>query len=328
MIIDTGMSRRRTLAALAGASLAPLALGGGGRPAAAAAPMLGAARPSFYRFQLGGFEVTTLLDGAIQLDGPHPIFGEDQPEATVHEFAEANFLPPTRMEIAFTPVLVNTGAELVLFDAGNPAARREAGAARLVETLQAAGYQPDQIDVVVITHMHPDHIGGLMADGAAVYVNARYVTGETEYDFWSKDERLSGPTEGAATLVQSNVVPLAEQITFVKDEDEVVSGIRGLAAFGHTPGHMAYHIESDGRRLLLWADAANHYAMSVQRPDWHVRFDMDKEAAVATRRRLLDLAAADRIPVTGYHMPFPAVGYIESAADGYRWVPASYQLNL
>jgi glyoxylase-like metal-dependent hydrolase (beta-lactamase superfamily II) len=167
-----------------------------------------------------------------------------------------------------------------------------------------------------------------MADRAPTYPNARYVTGQIEYDFWSKDERLSGPTEGAATLVQANVVPLADRITFLGDEGEVVPGIRSLSAFGHTPGHMAYHIESDGRRLLLWADSANHYVLSVQRPDWHVRFDMDKEAAAATRKRLFDLAAADRIPVTGYHMPFPAVGYIDRTGSEYRWVPASYQLNL
>jgi glyoxylase-like metal-dependent hydrolase (beta-lactamase superfamily II) len=321
------MTRRNALAAAGGAALAPMALAAGGRPARADAPMLGAARPSFYRFGLGGFEVTTLLDGTLQLDGPHPIFGQDQEPEAVHELAEANFLPPTRFENPFTPVLVNTGSELVLFDGGNPPERRP-NAGQLVETLSAAGYEPSQIDVVVVTHMHPDHIGGLMADGAPVYPNARYVTGEAEYDFWSKDERLSGPTENAARLVQSNVVPLAEQITFIKDEGEVVPGIRGLAAFGHTPGHMAYHIESDGRRLLLWADTANHYVMSVQRPDWHVRFDMDKEAAALTRRRVFDLAAADRIPVTGYHMPFPAVGYIDKAGDGYRWVPVSYQLNL
>ena len=128
--------------------------------------------------------------------------------------------------------------------------------------------------------------------------------------------------------VRANVVPLAEKITFLKDEGEVVPGIRGLAAFGHTPGHMAFHIESEGRRLLLWADTANHYVLSVQRPDWHVRFDMDKEMAVATRRRVLDLAATDRVPVTGYHMPFPAVGFIGKVGEEYRWVPASYQLNL
>jgi glyoxylase-like metal-dependent hydrolase (beta-lactamase superfamily II) len=321
------ISRRTALGALATASLAPLSLVGTGRSARAAAPALGSARPTYYRFQLGSFEVTTLLDGAIQLDGPHPIFGEDQAPEAVRQLAEANFLPATRMEIVFTPVVVNTGSDLVLFDSGNTPERRP-GAGNLVAALQAAGLDPAQIDVVVITHMHPDHIGGLMADGAPTYPNARYVTGEIEYDFWSKDERLSGPTESAATLVQANVVPLADRIAFLRDEGEVVPGIRGLSAFGHTPGHMAYHIESDGRRLLLWADSANHYVLSVQRPDWHVRFDMDKEAAAATRRRLFDLAAADRIPVTGYHMPFPAVGYIDRVGSDYRWVPASYQLNL
>ena len=321
------MNRRTALGAIGGASLAPLALAGISRPVGAAAPPLGAARPTYYRFQLGGFEVTTLLDGAIQLEGPHPIFGQDQTPEAVQQLAEANFLPPTRMEIGFTPVVVNTGAELVLFDSGNPPERRP-GAGNLVATLKAAGIDPAQIDVVVITHMHPDHIGGLMAEGAPAYPNARYVTGEIEYDFWSKDERLTGPTEAAAKLFQANVVPLADRASFIKDEGEVVPGIRGMAAFGHTPGHMAFHIESDGRRLLLWGDSANHYVMSVQRPDWHVRFDADKAAAAATRKRIFDLAAGDRIPVTGYHMPFPSVGYIERTGGGYRWVQASYQLNL
>jgi glyoxylase-like metal-dependent hydrolase (beta-lactamase superfamily II) len=319
--------RRSALGALGAASLAPLALVGNSPAARAAAPMLGAARPSFYRTQLGAFEVTTLLDGAVALDGPHPIFGEDQTPEAVQELATANFLPPTKLEIVFTPVVVNTGSELVLFDSGNPPARRP-GAGNLVAALRAAGFEPGQIDIVVVTHMHGDHIGGLMTDGAPTYPNASYVTGGIEYDFWSSADRLSGPTEGNAQLVQANVVPLADRTTFLKDQGEVVAGISGLDAFGHTPGHMVYHIESDGRRLLLWGDTANHSVISVQRPDWHVRFDMDKAAAAATRKRVFDLAATDRIPVTGYHMPFPAVGFIDRQGSDYRWVPAGFQTSL
>ena len=295
--------------------------------AQAAAPMLGANVPAVYRFKLGEFEVTTIFDGAVQLDGPHPIFGADQPAETVEAYAAENHLPPKRMEIGFTPVIVNTGSELILFDAGN-GARRRPNAGNLLERLAVAGYQADQIDTVVITHMHGDHIGGLMEEGEPAFPNARYVTSSAEYDFWSHEDRLSGPTEGGAKLVQANVVPLAEKTSFIKDGNDVTAGVTAMAAHGHTPGHTAYHIESGGERLLLWADAANHYVMSIQQPDWHVRFDMDKEAAAATRKKLFEIAAAEKIPVTGYHMPFPALGYIDSRGDGYRWVQASYQLNL
>ncbi|MEM7025503.1 MAG: MBL fold metallo-hydrolase, partial [Pseudomonadota bacterium] len=284
------ISRRGALGVAAGAAIAPLALGAA-RSVQAAAPMLGPSKPSHYRFNLGDFEVTTLADGAVQFDGPHPIFGQDQTPEAVAELAEANYLPSDKMEIQFSPILVNTGDRLVLFDSGNGDARRP-NAGNLLQAIKDAGYDTSDIDVVVLTHMHPDHIGGLMEDGAPAYPNASYVTGSTEYDFWSNKDLLTGPTERVATLVQSNVVPLADQMSFIGDEGEVVPGINALAAFGHTPGHMAYMIESNGEQLLLWADAANHYVMSVQRPDWHVRFDMDKEAAAATRRRLFDMAAA------------------------------------
>lgn len=320
---DFALNRRAVLAGAATAAIAAPAILSSARPAAAAAPMLGATEQAFHRIKLGSFEVTTLRDATRAMDGPHPIFGENQEAAAVAELMAANNLPTDKMVNGFTPVVVNTGAELVLFDTG-----LGGDTGQLAAQLQAAGYAPEQIDIVVLTHMHPDHIGGLVANGAPVFANARYVTGQAEYDFWSADARMGTPGERVATLVRSNVTPFAEKMTFLGNEGSVVSGITGLDTSGHTPGHMSYLIESDGRQLLIWGDVANHFVASIQRPDWHVRFDMDKEKAAATRKRVFDMAAMDRIAVTGYHMPFPSIGFVEKIGDGYRWTPAAYQFAL
>ena len=324
----TGLSSnvtRRDAFLAAGAGAAALTLGG---TATAAVPMQGPLVSDIYRFNVGAFEVTTILDGAVQLDGPHPIFGQNVTAEEVHALAEANFLPPTRMEIPFTQTLVNTGEKLILLDSGNGAGRRpNAGQSR--ERLARAGIAPENVDIVAITHFHPDHIGGLMEEGAAAYPNAEYVLAAAEFDFWSPPEMAENEkTARVGKLVQSNVIPHAEKARMISPGDAVVSGIEALDTHGHTPGHVSYHIESDGERLVVLGDVCNHYVVSMQRPDWHVRFDMDKEQAVKARKSVLGMIAADRIPFVGYHMPPPAVGYAEPMGDGFRYVPASYQLNL
>ena len=310
-------TRRAALAGLAsaGASIAA--------PAFAKAPLSGVLRPRVYRARLGAFEATTILDGVVQRPDPQTIFGTDQTPEAVAALLQENFLPGDQLENGYAPVVVNTGAALILFDAGNAAARGPT-VGKTRERLSLAGYAPEQIDIVVLTHFHPDHIGGLMVDGAPAFPNARYVAPEKEFDFWLKPDA----PERVRVLAERNVKPLAEKITMIKGGQDVVSGITAMDAHGHTPGHMVYHVESEGRRLLIAADTANHYVASLQRPDWHVRFDMDKAAAAATRKRVFDMVAADRIPFTGYHMPFPAVGYVEKRPVGYRYAAASYQLNL
>lgn len=323
----TRLTRRGAIGALAGTAAGLAGSGGIGMRAEAATPLAGRSAPTHYRFQLGDVEVTTIRDGAVAVDGPHPIFGENVDAAEVEALAEANLLPPDRMVIGFSPVVVNTGAEVVLFDSGNGVARRP-DAGHLAAMLGTAGFQPDQIDVVVLSHFHPDHIGGLMEADAPLLTNARYVTNAVEYDFWSPEDRLTGATERVAALTQSNVVPLAERISFIKGGDAVAPGIEAIEAFGHTPGHTVFHVESAGKRLMITADTANHFVMSLERPEWHVRFDMDKDAAIASRRKVFDLIAAERIPFTGYHMPFPSVGFVQKTDTGYRYIPASYQLDL
>lgn len=326
MSVPPRLSRRHVLAMTAGAS----ALAGvGSLPAVARAPMLGSTTSTYHRVKLGKFEVTTISDGAVTVPKVHPIFGQNKTPEDVTAHMASNFLPGDKMSIGFTPVVVNTGSELVLFDTGNGSGR---GASRgfLAKALASAGYKAEQIDVVVLTHFHPDHIGGLIEGGQHVFPNARYVTGQVEYDFWSKQDPADSNKSMAdrAKLVQAKVVPLAEKMTFIGDGADVVTGITSVNAFGHTPGHFAFNIESEGRRLVLWADACNHYVASLQKPEWHVIFDMDKDAAIASRKKILGMVAADKVPATGYHMPFPALGYVEAQGDAFRWSPVSYQFDL
>ncbi len=295
--------------------------------AMAAAPMLGLQRPAIYRFKLGEFEITNILDGFVVRPDPHKIFGQDQEKEAVEAFAREHHLPASQLENSYTVTLVNTGRELILFDTGNGEPRRSATQGLLRQRLSEAGYSPDQIDVVVITHGHPDHIGGLMESGKPSFPNARYVFGAAEFDYWSAGTDIPARRQKNRDLYMRVAAPLAEKASMIAQGESVVSGIEAVDAFGHSPGMLAFHIESEGQRLLLWADVTNHFVLSLMKPEWHVLFDHDKAKAVATRKRILDSVAADGIPAIGYHMPFPAVGFVERSGDSFRWVPASYQLN-
>jgi glyoxylase-like metal-dependent hydrolase (beta-lactamase superfamily II) len=302
-------SRRQALIAGAALPFAPALLS---TPARAEAAMQGAAMPMFSRFAMGGIEVTTLLAGTRTVEAPTDIFGLTTDRAEFDAVSAAAFLPTDKAQFFFTPTLVNTGTELVLFDTG-------LSADGMTGALAAAGITPDQIDVVVITHMHGDHIGGLMTGGAPTFGNARYVTGFVENNHWS----------AAANETYDRMMrPLLDKTTFLDDGGSVVSGISAMAAFGHSPGHMTYMLESNGAGLVITADTANHHVWSLAHPDWEVKFDADKPAAAASRRAVFGMIAADRLPFIGYHMPFPALGYVEANDAGFRYVPTSYQMMM
>jgi len=316
---DVIITRRNALVGTAlgvAAAAAPISI----NTAHAKAEMKGLGLPIHARYKLGDFEVTTLLAGSRTAPGdPQGTFGMNVEKAEFEKVTKDNFLPTDVAKFFFTPTVINTGNELVLFDTG-----LGGETPGILAALTAAGYTADQVDIVVLTHMHPDHIGGLMAGGKPTFPNARYIAGSTEYDFWSP----KGEDNRIGKLMISNVKPLAEKMTFVKGGDSVASGITAVEGFGHTPGHMCYRIESKGQNMLLLADLANHYVWSLAYPDWEVRFDADKAAAAASRRKILGMAAAERIPVIGYHLPFPAVGYVDTRGSGFHYVPASYQLQL
>jgi glyoxylase-like metal-dependent hydrolase (beta-lactamase superfamily II) len=325
MSIDPPANRRDLLKLAGAASLATL---GASLPAAveAAAPMMGVLRPSIYRFKLGGFEITNFLDGFVER-APHPTYGANMSAEAVAELAKANGVSPTKFEHVYVNTLVNTGKELVLFDTGNGKGR-DPNMGKLSALLVQAGYRPEQVDVVVITHGHPDHVNGLVEGDKPAFPNARYIFGEVEFDFWKKGENVREARKATREGFVKVAVPLAEKSTFVKSEGEVVGGIRAIPTFGHSPGHMAYHVESQGQRLLIWGDVSNHYIFSLQRPEWQSGADDDKDAAIATRKRVFEMVATDKLPVVGYHLPFPALGFVERAGPSYRWVPAGNQFNV
>lgn len=325
-VLNPDLSRRTLLAgagglagsAALGASLSPM-LANQSAAQAMTRDQTPGTRMNYSRFMIGAFEVTTLLDSSRTVPEPQGIFGMN---VTPQEFAEVsalNFIPIEASRFFFTPTLVNTGSEVVLFDTGNGG---ENG--RLIAALADAGYTPQDVSIVVLTHFHPDHIGGLMGADGPSFPNARYVTGTVEHNFWTG---ANAPAQ-MAEMIGNLVVPLADRMTFLDDGGTVVSGIHAVAAFGHTPGHMGYRIESEGDQLMLTADLANHYVWSLAYPDWEVRFDADKAGAAASRWAVLGMLAAERIPFVGYHMPFPALGYVEARGDGFRYVPASYQFQL
>jgi len=324
------LDRRQLLAASLSLAAAPALALATTSSARAAAAMLGALQPKFYRFKLGEFEITTISDSEVFIDGPFPLIGANASEPDVHALMRDNLLPERKYQPGFTPTIVNTGKQLILLDAGNGAngfvPRPNGG--WLAAQLGPAGFKPEDIDVVALSHGHPDHVGGIIENGKPLFPNARYVIGQIEHDFWTPESKLPDDLEKFAQVYRANSKPVVEKMSFIRPGDDVVTGIRALEAFGHTPGHLAFTIESGGKSILWWGDCAHHQVASLARPDWHCVFDADKPQAAQTRRRIFDMAATDRLPVVGYHMPFPSIGFVEKIApESYRWLAHSYQLN-
>ncbi|MEJ5231650.1 MAG: MBL fold metallo-hydrolase [Geminicoccaceae bacterium] len=316
------ISRRQTM--IAGAALAAAAGLPAAEPVRAAAPKRSGPLPAVRRLQVGELEVTLIHDGHAR----RPLeagFVRNAPLEQVRAALVDAFQPADALLIPFTTVIVNTGSALVAIDAGNGDSGAP-GTGLWRAGLEAAGYRPDQVDLVVVSHFHGDHINGIrLKDGTPVFPNARLLVPEQEWAFWMDDGQMSRAPEamrGAFQNVRRVFGPEAGKVERFAGERELVPGITAVPAIGHTPGHHAFRLSSGDQSLLVWSDTTNKPELFVRNPDWQVVFDMDGNRAAETRKRLLDMLASERMPVVGYHFPFPAVGFVAKEGTGWRYVPA------
>jgi glyoxylase-like metal-dependent hydrolase (beta-lactamase superfamily II) len=239
-----------------------------------------------------------------------------------------SFLPQDVLPISFTTLALRTGGKLVLIDTGlGDMGAPTTGVWR--RNFRAAGFDPKDVATIIISHFHPDHINGLrLKDGSAVFPNAEVMVPAAEWAFWTDDAKMSAAPEAAKANFQ-NVRrvfgPMAKDVKQYEGGKELVAGVTAMSAPGHTPGHTAYAVTSGQGRLLVMSDTSNHPALFVRHPGWHFAFDMDAAQAEATRRKLLDTAASERMQVSFYHAPFPATGHIAKEGDGFRLVPAEWR---
>jgi len=313
---------------LAGSALGTLALRPA--PAAAAAPSSGKEAPGIYRYKIGTFELTALYDG-IWYRPITDTFIRNAPYAEVeHALADA-FMPSDKLATPFTTLIVNTGTKLVLLDTGT-GGQIASSAGVLRDNLAAAGIDPKAVDLIVISHFHPDHINGIKdKDNDLVFPNAEIMVPAAEWAFWMDDANMNA-AEGALKLTFRNqrrvFADIAKHVVRFEPNAEVAPGVLTLPAPGHTPGHTVFAVQSGDQSLLVLSDTAQHPAVFARHPDWQAAFDIDGDAAVATRKKLFDRAAADRMLVTGYHFPFPACGHLIKTASGYEHVPVEWQPTL
>ncbi len=287
-----------------------------------------AENPGYFRVTLGDTRLTILSDGFFSLPTDGQAVNADRDE--VKAFLEAHYLSPEMGYSHTNHLLVETGDATVLVDVGS-GFRFIDTAGRLLDNMAAAGVDPGDVTHVVITHAHPDHIWGIRDDfDEAIFPDAEYIIGETEHGFWMQDG-LAGQVDpemqqfvvGAVNSIETDGV----EWTLVGDGHEVAPGIRLIDTPGHTPGHMSLVLESGGQQLIALGDSMSHAYMNFAQPGWYNGFDMDGDVTVATRKRLLDMAVADRMAVLGYHFPFPGVGHVMADGDAYRFVPALWQFD-
>jgi glyoxylase-like metal-dependent hydrolase (beta-lactamase superfamily II) len=282
-----------------------------------------------HRFMVGDIECTAVADGTLGYTAD-ALFA-NAPKESVEQVVREHELQPEEIPLSFTGLVINTASHRVLVDTGLGAGVVPS-AGGLLENLRAEGIGPEDIDTVILTHGHLDHIGGNAdAQGNLTFPKARYVMWKEDWDFWTSESTLdkldAGQLYGAPELdamigasARQNLPPLLDQIDIIERETEIVAGVHAIPAPGHTPGHMGLLISSGDEQALHLADTVLH-PIHLERPEWYPLYDLQQEQAASTRRQLLDRAAAENALVLSYHFPFPSLGYLSQKDKGWQWEP-------
>ncbi|MEL6278909.1 MAG: MBL fold metallo-hydrolase [Pseudomonadota bacterium] len=283
--------------------------------------------PGFFRFALDEMTVTIVSDGHLEI--PASVVASNIGVDELRSYLSARFLD-TDINYGHTNhVLIETGEDLVLVDVGS-GERFQPTAGKLVENLDLAGYAPEDVTKVVLTHAHPDHVWGMLDEfeDDLRFPEAEHIVGAAEFDWWMAADRVASLPDDLkpfAVGAQQSFEPIADRLVMAKDGLDVATGCRLIATPGHTPGHMSLIVESGDQTMLVAGDAINHGYVAFEHPDWRPAFDFDKDLAVATRKRLLEMCASDRMLISAYHLPFPGVGHAARAGQAYRYMPALWR---
>jgi glyoxylase-like metal-dependent hydrolase (beta-lactamase superfamily II) len=283
--------------------------------------------PGYYRLALGDFEVTSLYDGFNLINNK---LLKNASAETIQSAQARQFLDSTNgVQTAVNAFLINTGTHLVLVDSGAGKCLTD-NLGNVQRAIEAAGYTLDQVDTLLVTHLHPDHACGLLnAQGERAFPNATLLLNKLEADYWLNPELLAkAPADKQARLkmIAASAAPYkaAGKLQLFNDGDEIVPGVKDVPLHGHTPGHSGYLFSSQGQKMLVWGDVVHSHSLQFAHPQVAIDFDSDSKQAIATRKHILAEATAEKFLVAGAHLPFPGIGHVRKRATGFAWVPVEF----